>query len=104
MALVAERFDGDGGEREILGVGRLSKVHGLNEAEFAIVISDLWQHQGLGTYFLKQLIKIAKDEKLDHLSARIVPENEAMQEVCEKLGFELGRSADGAMVEAELKL
>ena len=34
--------------REVLGVGRLSKVHGANEAEFAIVISDAWQNRGLG--------------------------------------------------------
>ena len=50
MALVAERQDPevDGG-REILGVGRLSKLHGTDEAEFALLVADRFQKHGLGT-------------------------------------------------------
>ena len=49
-------------EEEILGVGRLFKVHGLNEGEFAILISDQWQGQGLGIYLLKLLVDIGRKE------------------------------------------
>ncbi|HET7214302.1 MAG TPA: acetate--CoA ligase family protein, partial [Terriglobia bacterium] len=38
MALVAVHRDPDTGNSEILGVGRLSKQHGINEAEFAVLI------------------------------------------------------------------
>ena len=57
IALVAERKDPKTGDREILGVGRLSKVHGLNEGEFALLVSDRWQKQGLGTELLKRLVQ-----------------------------------------------
>ena len=46
MALVAERQDPQSGQHEIIGVGRLSKVRGTNEAEFALLISDRYQAQG----------------------------------------------------------
>ena len=44
MVLVAERQapEADGG-REILGVGRLSKIRGTGDAEFALLISDRFQ-------------------------------------------------------------
>ena len=54
IALVAElkpakKNDG----RKILGVGRLSKLHGVNEAEFAVLVSDDRHGLGLGTELLK---------------------------------------------------
>ena len=63
-ALVAERQDAKTGQKEIFGVGRLSKARGLNEAEFALLISDQWQKQGLGTELLQRLVQIGRDEKL----------------------------------------
>ena len=56
MALVAERRNPETGEREILGVGRLSKVHGTNEAEVAVLVSDKWQGRGLGKELLARLL------------------------------------------------
>lgn len=103
IALVAERHNEDG-EREILSVGRLSKIHGLAEAEFAIIVSDTWQNQGLGTEFLKLLIRIARDEKLDRLTAHILPENRGMQSICRKLGFELRHETSSSEYFAETKL
>jgi hypothetical protein len=43
-------------EEEILGVGCFIKVHGVNEAESAIVISDQLQGQGLRTHLLELLL------------------------------------------------
>src|SRR5579863_7742419 len=40
MALVAENTDPVTGERRIMGVGRLSKLHNRNEAEVAVLVSD----------------------------------------------------------------
>ena len=74
-------------EEGILGVGRLIKVHGLNEAEFAIVISDQWQGQGLGTYLLKLLVDIGRQEGLDRIIGHILPDNYGMQKVCKNVGF-----------------
>src|SRR5204863_2248813 len=53
IALVVERTIPQSREREILGIGRVSKSHGVNEGEFALLVSDRWHNHGLGTELLK---------------------------------------------------
>ncbi len=91
LALVVER--GQGSAREVIGIGRLSKAHGLDEAEFALVISDHWQGQGLGTRLLGLLVQIGRAEKLSRIAAHILPANAGMQSLARKCGFELRRLA-----------
>jgi len=90
IALVAEHKRLRTEERLIMGVGRLSKLHGVNEAEFAVLISDDWQNLGLGTELLSRLVQIGRDEKLDRIVGQILPENHAMQHICKKIGFKVG--------------
>jgi acetyltransferase len=89
IALVVDRQDHKTGTREILGIGRLSKVRGSNEAEFALLVSDQWQGLGAGTELLRSLVHIGKEEKVERIVGYIISENRAMQHVCEKVGFEL---------------
>jgi acetyltransferase len=98
MALVAEH---DG---EILGVGRMMKVHGTNEAEVAVLISDKWQGRGLGKELLARLLIVGRDEKLTKLTADILPDNREVMRICEKLGFALKHSLDDEVVRAEFAL
>ena len=93
IALVADYKRKDG-THEILGVGRLSKIHGLDEAEFAIVISDQWQGQGLGTRILKLLVEIGRQEKLKRITAHILSDNVEMTQVSREAGFKLTREED----------
>ena len=102
MALVADYNNPDTGEQEILGVGRLSKIYGTNEAEFGMLVSDRHQSIGLGTELLHSLIDIGRQEKLSRITAEILPENSTMQHLCRKLGFNLQRKMD--VVEAYLDL
>ena len=99
MALVADYKNPETGNHEILAVARLSKLHGVNEAEFAMLVSDSAQRQGLGTELLRRLLQVGRDEKLDRISAEILPENRAMQRVCEKVGFCLHPATDLVKVE-----
>jgi acetyltransferase len=87
MALVAERRDPATGEREVLGVGRLTKVHGHREAEFAIVIRDEVQGKGLGCELLSRLKDVARAERLQRVTADVLSENVEMVRLCEKQGF-----------------
>ncbi len=89
MALVVERDGESSGQPEIIGIGRLSKMHSTNGAEFAIVVSDQWQGHGLGTRLLKTLVQVGRDEKLDRITATILPDNREMQHVARKAGFNL---------------
>jgi len=103
MVLVAERLD-DKGEPEILAIGRLSKLHGINEGELAAVAIDAAQHKGLGTELYRRLIKAAKDEHLGKLVANMLPENKEMRGLCQKLGFRMLSSLEDNMIRAELNL
>jgi acetyltransferase len=89
MALVVEQKNAGTAAGQILGVARLTKLHHANEAEFALLISDSWQNQGIGTRLLKMLVQIGRDEHLDRISATILPENREMQHVSRKAGFEV---------------
>lgn len=104
LALVAERRDPRTGESDILGIGRLSKLPGQNESEFALLVSDEHQNQGLGTQLLARIVDIARTEKLAGVSALIMAENLEMQRVCEKLGFKLTRDLEDNSVHAEIRL
>lgn len=104
MALVAEMSDPKTGDRQILGVGRLSKVRGTNEAEFAVVVADHWHDKGLGSQFMSELVRIGRNEKVGLIKAGIMPDNVEMQHICEKVGFKLQRSLDEPLVRAELVL
>jgi len=103
MVLVAERPD-DKGEPEILAVGRLSKLHGVNEGELAAVAIDTAQHKGLGTELYRRLIKLAQDEHLAKLISNMLPENKEMRALCQKLGFKMFSNLEDNMIRAELNL
>ncbi len=104
MVLVVERRPAAGAEREIIGVGRLSKSHGANEAEFAALVSDSYQGQGLGSELMRRLINIARAEKFDRISADILPDNDGMQRVCKKLGMSLRFDPEEGVIKAILDL
>lgn len=89
LALVADYEDPSSGRREILGVGRLTRTGGRAEAEFALLVSDQYQHLGLGEELLRRLTEIARAEGLEGVSAEILVDNEPMRRLCLKLGFVL---------------
>jgi acetyltransferase len=89
MILVADRQDPETCQHKIMGVARLSKLHGTNEAEFALIISDRYQGHGLGTELIKRLIEVGKAEQLDAIVGYILPSNYKMKSICRKLGFEI---------------
>jgi acetyltransferase len=84
------------GEHEILAVGRLRKVD-ATDAELAVLITDEYQGQGLGTELSRRLVEIARAEKMERVIAEILPDNIHMQRVCRELGFRLHQHSDGGV-------
>ncbi|BAZ86789.1 bifunctional acetate--CoA ligase family protein/GNAT family N-acetyltransferase [Dolichospermum compactum] len=103
MALVAEYQNPDTEKSEILAVGRLSKLHENNAAEFAMLVSDKFQYQGLGTELLRRLLEVGKNEKIGCIYADILADNSGMQRVCENLGFQIGTTSDTTVLRAEIR-
>lgn len=100
LALVVERKLPHGGT-EIIGVGRLSKLHHLDEAEFSMIISDGWQGCGLGTQLLRLLQEAGRREKLRRIAGFILPDNPQMLHICKKTGFQLINGAPDEEIIAE---
>ena len=99
IALVAEHRHKDTGEHEILAVGRLRKID-ATEAELAVLITDEYQGQGLGTELSRRLVEIARIEKIERVIAEILPENIHMQRVCRELGFRMNELPDNGGIHA----
>ena len=95
IALVVLLPNKSTGEDEIIGVGRLTREHGRNTAEYAILIADAYHGQGLGTKLLTELVRIGRDDNLDFITAYILPGNSGMIHISKKLGFEM-KLEDGA--------
>ncbi|MEL6221511.1 MAG: bifunctional acetate--CoA ligase family protein/GNAT family N-acetyltransferase [Cyanobacteria bacterium J06627_8] len=102
-ALVVDYEDPSSGQHEILAVGRLSRLHNSNSAEFAMLVADPYQHLGIGTELLKRLIQIARLEGIGCITAEVLMENSAMRHVFQKVGFTLKPIGDGVM-QAELSV
>ncbi len=102
LALVVEReVDGS---REIIGISRLTKSPGWKSAEFGILISDIWQHHGLGTELLRRMIQIARDEHVALITAEVLHENRNMLRLFERMGFSISTEVDDGVVTASLQL
>jgi acetyltransferase len=101
IALVAEVTDP---KPKILAVARLTQKHGLPEAEFAVLVVDDYQRQGIGTELLTRLVNIAKDEGLQRITGEILAENEGMRHLCKRVGFQLKPTAEPSIVSATLDL
>ena len=104
MVLVAEYKDPQTGELHILAVGRLNKLQADKEAEVAVMVSDQYQHRGLGTELLRRLIHIARDQNLCRLVAEVLRDNLVIQTIFRRLGFRLHLMGDPASVQAVLDL
>jgi acetyltransferase len=101
MVLVVERAAPDEG---IVAVGRLTKTNDGGDGEFAIVVSDGVQGQGIGTELLQRLVTLGRAAQLAHITGEILPENRAMQAVAERVGFSCRYAGGEGVVRAHLTL
>ncbi len=100
IAIIAEDQTTTG---EIVGVARLILQPNRRKGEFAVVVKDQWQGQGLGSGLVKQIIEISKELGVDTLSADVLTSNRKMLSLCKRIGFDL-KTADDETQKATLKL
>lgn len=104
IALVADRAEAGSGGREMIAVGRLSRTNDAGKAEVAVLVSDAYQHRGLGGELLRRLIEIARNEGLREIVADILPENVAMRALANRFHFEVREAGGVGMLVATLDL
>ena len=84
VALIA--LIGEGAEQTEIGVARLS-AEGDETCEFAVTVSDEWQHKGLGTLLMQHLINSAVERGIKSMHSFDAADNEPMREFAAHLGF-----------------
>jgi GNAT superfamily N-acetyltransferase len=88
VALVAE-LDG-----RLIAVGRFESGPGETEAEVAFVVADEFQHHGIGSLLLDELVRAARDRGILWFRADTLAENRAMLDVFHHAGFPVSSSVD----------
>ncbi|HTQ39224.1 MAG TPA: bifunctional acetate--CoA ligase family protein/GNAT family N-acetyltransferase [Pirellulales bacterium] len=79
---------------KLAAVARLIKLHASHSAEFAIVVSDVYQGLGLGTQLMDLIAAIGRDEKLQRIVGQISVTNRRLLTICQQLGFEFVETSD----------
>ncbi len=89
---------------QVVGVGRLIKLDGTNDVEFAVVVSDDYQRVGLGSQLMSKLVAIGRSEKRSRIVGQISASNRPMLTICQRLGFYLSDGPDRRLRTAILNL
>jgi acetyltransferase len=100
MALTAVTPDGG----TMLGVSRYYLSRETGEAEFALIVSDAYQRQGLGRHLLERLIAVARERGVRKLTGQVLVENAPMLELVRSMGFREPQPARDGIAQVELSL
>ena len=105
MALVAERRDPATGEREILGVGRLSSASPAptrrNSPSWSMTASSA---RGWAPNCCAGSSPVGREEKLGRITGHILRDNPGMLRTCAKMGFQTRMTPDDSVAFAEIAL
>ena len=77
------------GREKMAAVGRYILSKSTNLAEVAYLVGDNYQGKGIGTYLLKQLVRIARANGIDGFVAEVLSENVAAQRLMYKMGYKV---------------
>ena len=91
-------------EGEILAVGRISRIRGTEDVEFAVLVNDRFQRQGWGSRILGHLIQVAREEGCAAVVGEVLVENQGMRRVCRKLGFKMEQHIGDGVFQAVFPL
>jgi acetyltransferase len=72
--------------------------------EFALVVRDAWQGQGVGKLLLQSLIDLGRLIGLQRITADVLPENLEMVGLAKHLGFTFTRDEEENLLKGQLKL
>jgi len=100
MGIVAE-VEQDGRKR-LIGVGRLISDPDVETAEYAVLVTDEWQHKELGLKLTEYCEEIARNAGVKKLYAETTKDNKGMITVFKKLGFTVHYEDSNVSVVKEL--
>ncbi len=86
-----------------MGVVRLVDL-GQGCAEFAVLIADPWQRQGLGRKLMQKVIAVAHARGVTCLQGYVLCGNQPMLHLCRRLGFAIERLSGEGLYQVHLDL
>ncbi len=98
LAMIAEKFVE--GKQQMIGAGHLYGDVDHTRAEFAVLVPDQWQRQGVGSLLTEACLEIAADWGLREVYGETDRFNRGMQATFKKAGFELHSPAGADVVKA----
>lgn len=101
MALVA--IDPHEPKERIVGVARLMREWGGERAEFAVVVEDAKQGNGIGAVLMERLLAIAGERGIKSLWGYALAENTQMLNLGKKLGFRITRIPGESQYKLEIE-
>lgn len=99
MAIIAEVKEN---KKRMAGVARIISDPFNDTAEFAIVVADPWQRQGLGSKLTDYILEISKKRGIKKVYAEMLKDNYVMKRMLLKRGFKVTEKDD--FYHAELSL
>lgn len=81
-------------DNRIIGVGRYDRHPGTDEAEVAFVVADEYQHHGIGSLLLDELVAAARTRGIATFLADTLCENQTMLDVFMHSGFTVSRETE----------
>ncbi|RPI87528.1 MAG: bifunctional acyl-CoA synthetase/GNAT family N-acetyltransferase, partial [Planctomycetaceae bacterium] len=99
LAIMAEIEDA--GRRRFIGVGRLVADANHDTAEYAVLVADKWQNQGLGLKLTEYCFEIARKWGIRTVVAETTQDNSRMLSIFEQQGFETLREPQDGIVEVQ---
>ena len=76
----------EGPNQKIVGIGSYYLNPATKMAEIAFLVADAFQGQGIGTFLMRYLVKIAKEKKIAGFTAEVMRDNVAMIALMHKAG------------------
>jgi acetyltransferase len=77
------------GKEVEMGVARYAVDATLSTGEFALVVDDRWQHQGIGHKLMNVLMDVARTKGVKVLEGEVLKANSKMLHLVEGLGFRI---------------
>ena len=95
----------EGGPDRTVGVSRLIREGGGEEAEFAVIVDPSWKGQGLARHLMERLFEWGRAVGVTEVAGQVLADNRPMLAFVRSLGFSLRRSPEEEdVMEARLAL
>ena len=89
---------------EIAAVVRFDREPGTDRAEYAAIVADRWQGQGLGLALTRRLIEAARRRGVKTMYALVLPDNRRMLNLLRDLGLPERVRHEGGVERIEVSL